>query len=166
MITILKSADGVTEQALLRFSQKARKAVGLKGTVGLLLTCDREMQQLNRRFRGKDKPTDVLSFPAVDVVADKFAGDLAISVDIASANARSFGHSTKKELCVLILHGLLHLAGYDHETDAGEMARKEARLRRELGLPASLIARTEMPGSNRKRMKSKTTASLQKAGRR
>jgi probable rRNA maturation factor len=143
LITIQKSADGVSEQSLLRFSHKARKAVGLKGSVSLLLTSNREMQQLNRCFRGKNKPTDVISFPAADVVTAKFAGDLAISVDIASANARNFGHSTKEEVCVLILHGLLHLAGYDHENDSGEMAREETRLRRQLGLPSSLIARTE-----------------------
>lgn len=136
----------MSEQALLRFSQKARKAVGLKGRVSLLLTSNREMQQLNRCFRGKNKPTDVISFPAADIVIDKFAGDLAISVDIASANARSFGHTMKEELCVLILHGMLHLAGYDHEADSGQMARKEARLRRELGLPVNLIARAEGAG--------------------
>jgi probable rRNA maturation factor len=144
----------VSEQALLRFSQKARKAVGLKGRVSLLLTSNREMQQLNRCFRGKNKPTDVISFPAADIVANKFAGDLAISVEIASANAKSFGHSTKEELFVLILHGMLHLAGYDHETDSGEMARKEARLRRELGLPTNLIARTE--GETKARRKART----------
>jgi probable rRNA maturation factor len=144
LITIQKAVTGVSEQALLRFSQKARRAVGLKGRVSLLLTSNREMQHLNRCFRGKNKPTDVISFPAVNIVTDKFAGDLAISVDIASANARSFGHSPKEELCVLILHGMLHLAGYDHEKDSGQMARKEARLRRELGLPTNLIARTEV----------------------
>jgi probable rRNA maturation factor len=143
LITIQKSAEGVNEKSLLRFTGEARKAVGLKGEVGLLLTSNREMRQLNRSFRGKDKPTDVISFPAVEVVSAKFAGDLAISVDIATANAKNFGHSTEAEIRVLILHGLLHLAGYDHETDDGEMARKEQRLRAKLGLPLNLIARSE-----------------------
>lgn len=136
----------MSEQALLRFSQKARKAVGLQGRVSLLLTPNREMQHLNRCFRGKNKATDVISFPAAEIVTHKFAGDLAISADIASANARALGHSAKEELYILILHGMLHLAGYDHETDSGQMARKEARLRRELGLPTNLIARAETAG--------------------
>jgi len=121
----------------------ARKAVNLTGDVSLLLTSSRQMQVLNRNFRGKDKATDVLSFPAVKEVASKFAGDLAISVDIAKFNARQLGHSPEEEVRVLILHGLLHLAGYDHETDDGKMARKESRLRNQLGLPSSLIARSD-----------------------
>ena len=122
---------------------QARKAVGLKGEVSVLLTSSRQMRQLNKSFRGKDKPTDVISFPAVETVAHKVAGDLAISMDIAAANAKSFGHSTTDEIRILILHGLLHLAGYDHEKDQGEMARKEHRLRHKLGLPSNLIARNE-----------------------
>jgi len=111
--------------------------------VSLLLTSNRQMRILNRSFRGKDQPTDVLSFPASEVVSAKFAGDLAISVDIARSNARALGHSTEDEIRVLILHGLLHLAGYDHEDDDGQMVRKESRLRTKLGLPSALIARTE-----------------------
>jgi probable rRNA maturation factor len=143
LITIQKSVEGVKENSLLRFTGQAREAVGLKGDVSLLLTSNREMRQLNRSFRGKDKPTDVISFPAVEAVSRQFAGDLAISVDIAVANAKNFGHSTEAEICILILHGLLHLAGYDHETDDGKMARKEQRLRAKLGLPTNLIARTQ-----------------------
>ncbi len=143
VITIEKSVPGIKESSLKRFMGRARKAVGLKGEVSVLLTSNREMRQLNRCFRGKDKPTDVISFPAAAAVTDKVAGDLAISLDIAAANARSFGHSTDEEVRVLILHGLLHLAGYDHERDKGEMARKEDRLREKLGLPSNLIARTE-----------------------
>ncbi len=143
MITIQKAVDGVSEATLLRFTNRAKAAIRLRGDVSLLLTSSRKMRHLNRCFRGKDKPTDVISFPAVEAVADKFAGDVAISVDIAAANARLFGHSLQDELRVLILHGLLHLAGYDHEVDHGEMARQEERLRRRLGLPANLIARAE-----------------------
>ncbi len=101
------------------------------------------MRQLNRSFRGKDQPTDIISFPAPDAVLPKVAGDLAISIDIAAANAKSLGHSVEQEVRVLILHGLLHLAGYDHEKDEGQMARKEKRLREELRLPSNLIARSE-----------------------
>jgi probable rRNA maturation factor len=158
LITIQKSVEGVKETSLLRFTGQARKALGLKGGVSLLLTSNREMRQLNRSFRGKNKPTDVISFPAVDVVSKQFAGDLAISVDIAADNAKNFGHSTEAEICVLILHGLLHLAGYDHETDGGEMARKEQRLRAKLGLPLNLIARSEqMPKTPVRRRKARGT---------
>ena len=142
MITIEKEVEGIKESTLKRFMGEAQKAVGLTGEVSVLLTSNRQMRQLNRCFRGKDKPTDVISFPAVDAVSHKIAGDLAISVDIAAANAKSFGHTTDEEVRVLILHGLLHLAGYDHEKDKGEMARKEERLREKLGLPLNLIART------------------------
>lgn len=143
VIEIEKQVDGTTTARLARFVAAARRAVRLQGEVSLLLTGNYQMRILNRSFRGKDKPTDVISFPAIDVVRSKFAGDLAISVDIAAANARRLGHSMEDELRVLILHGLLHLAGHDHETDNGEMARKESRLRKLLGLPSALIARTE-----------------------
>ncbi len=145
MITIEKTVEGIKPAGLERFAVQARKAVGLKGDVSMLLTSNRQMRQLNRSFRGKDKPTDVISFPAIDEVFRKFAGDLAISLDIAAANAKQYGHSTQEEVCVLILHGLLHLAGYDHESDRGEMAQKEQRLRVKLGLPSNLIARSEEP---------------------
>jgi probable rRNA maturation factor len=144
LITIEKFVDGVKESSLTQFAEKARKAVGLKSDISVLLTSNREMRRLNRNFRGKDKPTDVISFPAMEAVSKEFAGDLAISVDVAAANARHFGHSTQAEVCVLILHGLLHLAGYDHEQDDGEMARKEQRLRLKLGLPSNLIARSDL----------------------
>lgn len=112
----------------------------------MLITGNREVQALNREFRKKNKPTDVISFPSV---ALGIAGDIAISADIARANGRELGHGTLAELKVLILHGILHLAGLDHEADHGEMARKEARLRRQLGLPVGLIER--MNGAHRER---------------
>lgn len=113
----------------------------MRGEVNVVITGNRQIQALNRRFRFKDKPTDVLSFPAA--AGDGLAGDIAISAQIARKNARSFGHSTAEELKILILHGMLHLAGYDHETDKGEMQRREDRLRRQFGLPATLIRRTQ-----------------------
>lgn len=115
--------------------------MGVSGTVDVLLTSDRELRRLNRSFRGKDKATDVLSFPAPPELADRCAGDLAISLETAGRQAAAFRHSTDIEVRVLLLHGLLHLAGMDHETDAGEMAAEEQRVRRELRLPHSLIAR-------------------------
>ncbi len=91
------------------------------------------------------KPTDVLSFPAEALVQrrKRIAGDLAISVPTARRQGTACGHSLGTELKVLILHGLLHLAGYDHETDTGQMARRERRLRARLGLPQGLIERAE-----------------------
>lgn len=97
------------------------------------------MRRLNREFRGKHKSTDVLSFPAAR--NGKLAGDIAISRDIARQNAKILGHSLGEEVKILLLHGLLHLAGHDHETDDGEMAELEQRLRARLKLPRGLIER-------------------------
>lgn len=131
----------VSRTGLERFTARACRAVRLRGEVNVLIAPSAELRRLNREFRRKDKPTDVLSFPASP--GEKgVAGDIAISATIARANARRLGHTVGKELQVLILHGLLHLAGYDHETDSGAMRRKEERLRAELGLPAALIARS------------------------
>jgi probable rRNA maturation factor len=103
------------------------------------LTGDDELQSLNRDFRGKDQPTDVLSFPGDGVT---YLGDLAISAERAAAQAAEHGHAPQEEVCILLLHGLLHLLGYDHETDRGKMRRLEARWRAEFGLPAGLIERS------------------------
>ena len=94
------------------------------------------------QFRGKDYATDVLSFPAEPSDA-RHLGDLAISTLRARAQAREFGHSTEDELRILMLHGVLHLLGHDHETDRGRMARVESRWRKELGLPNGLIERAQ-----------------------
>lgn len=142
MVIVRKAAPGISAQALDRFTQRARKAAGLRGKVNVVLTSSRELRLLNRRFRGKDKPTDVLSFPPIPIVAEKFAGDIVISTDIAARNARSYQHEPSQELKILILHGIIHLAGYDHESDRGQMARLEERLRRDLGLSSGLIHRT------------------------
>ncbi|HWR37684.1 MAG TPA: rRNA maturation RNase YbeY [Clostridia bacterium] len=121
-----------------RFAARARRAARLSGYINVLIAHNSELRELNRQFRHKDKPTDVLSFPSEE---DRFAGDIAISADIARENGKQLGHGITTELKVLILHGVLHLAGYDHETDNGEMARKERRLRAELNLPDGLIER-------------------------
>jgi probable rRNA maturation factor len=108
--------------------------------VTVLLTTDRKIRQLNRDFRGKDKSTDVLSFPA-EPGPEKLAGDLAISIPTARKQAAAQGHTLALEIKILILHGLLHLAGYDHEADTGQMARREKTLRAKLSLPLGLIER-------------------------
>ena len=114
--------------------------------VNVLVTNSSELRALNRRFRRADKATDVLSFRAQEVERGKvglLAGDVAISADIARENAERLGHSVGDEVKILSLHGILHLAGFDHERDNGEMARKESRLRRQLKLETALIERAQ-----------------------
>ena len=188
LVILQSKVKGVSARALGQFAARTRRAAGVRGEVDVLVTSSAVLRRLNRRFRGKNAATDVLSFPSHDKIhhggtetrrkgagsrtqdagtrrpvlhvacllppascnssvapclsGGCFAGDLAISAEIAASNARRLGHSAGDELKILILHGLLHLAGYDHETDSGEMARKETRLRRLLGLPAALIERT------------------------
>lgn len=143
MVILHKPVPGLTELSLDRFVLRARRITGLRGRVTVLVTSSREMRRLNQRFRGKDKPTDVLSFPPAPLVAKGFAGDLAISAEIAAQNARRLGHSPAEEIKILSLHGVLHLRGYDHENDKGQMARREQQLRKQLGLPLALIERSE-----------------------
>lgn len=132
------------QRVLAVFLREAAEAVRLDGEVSVLLTTDDEIRRLNRDFRHKDKATDVLSFPAAELPAGqpRMAGDLAISVETAARQADEAGHPLATEMQVLMLHGLLHLKGYDHETDSGQMARREAVLRRRLGLSAGLIERS------------------------
>lgn len=141
-----RKADTATRlpsvRALNRFLAEAQATVRLKGQVTVLLTTNPAIRRLNRQFRGKNKATDVLSFPAMQGPgAEEMAGDLAISVPTASKQAGEQGHPLATEIKVLILHGLLHLAGYDHETDEGQMARRERLLRAKLKLPLGLIER-------------------------
>lgn len=125
---------------LTRFLRRAIDATALAGDVSVLLTGDDAIRTLNRTYRGKDKATDVLSFAAADH-GQGVAGDLAISLETALRQADEHRHDLEIEIKILLLHGLLHLAGYDHETDNGTMHRKEIRLRRKLGLPAALTER-------------------------
>ena len=120
-----------------------------KGDVCVALVSDARMRALNRQFRGKDKVTDVLSFPAqlgsvsaVPSVAG-FLGDIVIASAVAKKQAKAAGHSLNTEIRILALHGLLHLVGYDHDGDDGKMARVEARLRKKAGLPEGLIERVK-----------------------
>ena len=151
-------ANGLQPSALTRFLNRARTAVGVGGQVDILLANDETLRQLNKTFRGKNKSTDVLSFPAPSAFAKKHAGDLAISLETAARQAKTYGHTLAEETKILILHGLLHLAGEDHETDNGEMAAREATLRRELRLPTTLIERTTASPSKKPSSTTKKTS--------
>jgi len=156
--TSLKDAreDGLPSvRSLARFLAEAQAAVRLRGNVSVLLTTDAAIRRLNRQFRGLNKATDVLSFPAGGPAADGIAGDLAISVPIARHQGAAHGHTLGVELKVLMLHGLLHLAGYDHESDTGQMARRERLLRGRLGLPLGLIERVATTGAAISKRKSR-----------
>lgn len=124
---------------------------GIAGGLTIALVSDAAMRRLNRRFRAVDRATDVLSFPAGKVLpgAGASLGDLAIALGVARAQAREMGHALEVELRILALHGLLHLLGYDHEADQGEMGRIEDRLRRRAGLPSALIVRATRSARHR-----------------
>lgn len=115
---------------LRRVVQGAAAELGVDGEIALVLTNDRFIRPLNARYRGKDKATDVLSFPGEG--GENGLGDVLISVETAGRNARGLGRTLLQELDVLALHGFLHVLGYDHETDDGTMDRLERRLRRKL----------------------------------
>ncbi len=136
------STHSVSAAQLQRFARRAQTLARVKGEVDILISGNTRLRDLNRRFRHKNKPTDVLSFPRPS------GGDIAISAQIALDNAHHYGHSLATELKILVLHGMLHLAGYDHESDNGRMARAEARLRSQLKLPASLIDRAHSSGKS------------------
>lgn len=129
-----------------------------RGVVSIALVTDAAMRRLNRTYRGVDRVTDVLSFPAEGPTRERrpvgrtpeprkslgpnYLGDIAIAIGVAGRQARAEGHPVPTEVRVLALHGLLHLLGYDHEADRGLMARVEERLRRRACLPVGLIARS------------------------
>ena len=150
LVIFQKRIADLTELALRRFVARARRAAGLKGGVNVLVTSSAEMKSLNRRFRGEDKPTDVLSFPAEPDAQKRFAGEIAISAEIAAQNAWALGHSPAEEVKILVLHGVLHLRAYDHECDNGRMARREKQLRAKLHLPLGLIERATTPRAGKK----------------
>jgi probable rRNA maturation factor len=139
-----RAAADVRPRALTRFARKLEIEITKGRPFDILITGDAELRKLNRTHRNKDYATDVLSFPAPQPLAPGRwpLGDLAISLARARAQAREFGHTTEQEIRVLMLHGLLHLLGMDHETDAGRMARAERRWRKRFGLPDGLIERS------------------------
>ena len=121
------------------FALELQETVARGRPFGCLITSNEDMQRLNAQFRRKNKPTDVLSFPSGEKRG--FLGDIAISAELAAEQASELGHPVDKEIAILMLHGLLHLLGLDHEKDDGRMARAEKRWRARLELPAGLIER-------------------------
>jgi probable rRNA maturation factor len=137
LITYRRKPAHIDFSALESFAETLRSRVARGREFHCLVTGDAELRQLNRRYRGGDYATDVLSFPG----AGAWLGDIAISLGRARAQSKAGRHSVEDELRILLLHGVLHLTGMDHESDGGRMARAEARWRRTLGLPAGLIER-------------------------
>ena len=133
---------GLQRDRLEAFAQLLKTRIARGRDFHCRITGDAELRRLNRDFLGKDYVTDVLSFPSDPTeTAVGFLGDLAISRQRAAAQALAFHHSLTEELQLLLLHGLLHLTGLDHERDDGEMARVERRWQRKLSLPVSLTER-------------------------
>ena len=127
-----------------------------RGTVTVALVSDARIRTLNRQYRGKDRATDVLSFAygasaaAVAAPRHPHLGDIVIARGVAARQASAAGHPMPAELRILALHGLLHLLGYDHERDSGQMARLERKLRRKGGLTTGLIERRAPVGTGRR----------------
>lgn len=138
-VVFRKRFQDVASRPLQEFAEILSRDVASGRDFVCLITSSQELAELNQRFRGKNDSTDVLSFPATGDPG--YLGDLAISLPHARAQAREFGHSTTDEVRVLMLHGVLHLTGLDHEADHGQMRRAESRWRKRLGLPSGLIAR-------------------------
>ena len=153
-VTFKRVPATLHRRAIENFARKLQAEVSKGRPFDTLVTGDADLRRLNRDFRGQDHPTDVLSFPSADCTPKRNPerkrgvllsplGDLAISLARARAQARQFGHTTEQEIQILMLHGLLHLLGFDHETDAGRMALAEKRWRVRLALPISLIERVQ-----------------------
>ena len=132
---------GLDRRELERFAQHLQSRVAKGRPFHCLITGDADLRRWNRDFLQKDYPTDVLSFPATGSDHAAMLGDLAISRHRAARQAVEFGHTLGEEVKLLMLHGVLHLTGLDHESDKGEMARIERRWRVELGLSAGLTER-------------------------
>ncbi len=146
LITFRCALGPQQSEALERFARRLCRLITGGRIFHCLISTDRELRRLNRRFRRRDAPTDVLSFPVAENFPSApgqthFLGDIAISLDRAARQARRLGHSLYEELCILMLHGVLHLTGMDHSSDGGEMARAEMRWRKKFGLPAALTER-------------------------
>jgi probable rRNA maturation factor len=133
---------GAEEKRRLRsFVRDLSERIGAGRPFSCVITNDKRLQELNRQFLNHNYPTDVLSFPQPN--GSDELGEMAISIERADVQAQQYGHPLMDELRILILHGVLHLTGMDHERDRGEMARAERRFRKELGLRDGLIARSK-----------------------
>ncbi len=139
ILLTLRCPRGLDRKGLRAFAERLQEEVAGNLDFCCLLTDDRELRRMNREFLKKDYATDVLSFPGEDT--REFLGEIAISVQRAAEQAGTFGHSTEDEIRILMLHGVLHLLGMDHETDGGKMASAERIWRKALGLPSGLIER-------------------------
>jgi probable rRNA maturation factor len=147
-----RAGKGFSRRDVAAFARRLREEVAGSRPFTCLLTNDARLRRLNRDFLGNDYPTDVLSFPEEGGSESPESGDcasvvpslgeIAISADRAREQAAEFGHSVEEEIGILMLHGLLHLLGLDHETDRGKMARVERKWRERLALPGGLIERT------------------------
>jgi probable rRNA maturation factor len=138
LITYRRPPVRLDRSLIESFAETLRQRVAGGREFHCLVTGDAELRKLNKTYLGKDYATDVLSFPG----AAPYLGDIAISLARARAQARVFGHAEEDEVRILMLHGLLHLRGMDHEADRGRMARAEKRWRGVFGLPAGLIERS------------------------
>jgi len=139
-LVVRKLSRRIPRTALCDFLIEITRRISGGREIVCLIADDRELRKLNREFRGKDCTTDVLSFPS-DSANGAGLGEIAISIDRAAVQAGEHGHSITDELRILMLHGALHLAGFDHEKDSGEMERAELRWRKRFGLPCGLIER-------------------------
>jgi probable rRNA maturation factor len=131
----------LNRKGIRSFAARLQREVAGGRRFECLIARDRELRRLNLEFLGKDYPTDVLSFPSGS--KEGTLGDIAISADRAREQAREFGHEMNEEIGILMLHGVLHLLGMDHERDRGRMRRAESKWRKALDLPATLIERAE-----------------------
>ena len=148
MIVNRQRSVPISIRSLERFTVRASRLLELPADCfTICLVTSGAMARWNRAYRGKDRPTDVLSFPSgengvpqsskqnrADGSNTAYLGDIAIAPAVARGNALCLGRTLQDEMRILILHGILHLMGYDHETDSGQMERRERRLRRALGL--------------------------------
>ena len=132
-----RTSLGVNEQLLARITKTLTKK-----DIELIVTNDDEMRSINSEFRGIDKPTDVLSFPYEDMPMSPL-GSIVISSSHVQEKAQELSHTNDDEFTLLFIHGILHLLGFDHEVDNGEMRAKEKKLIEQFNLPHSLIIRIE-----------------------
>jgi len=147
----MKSIIDLDNQTSLTVDLDALEAIAQSLTnreIELIITDNENIQELNREYREKDNPTDVLSFPletpfTEQSVFDVPLGSIVISADYVREKANIYGHTEQDELKLLFIHGLLHLMGYDHETDEGEMRQKEREIIEQFNLPSSLIIRND-----------------------
>lgn len=147
----MKSIIDLDNQTSLNVDIDALEAIAQSLTnreIELIITNNESIRELNREYREKNNPTDVLSFPletpfTEQSVFDIPLGTIVISADFVKEKAKTYGHAEQDELKLLFIHGLLHLLGYDHETDDGEMRQKEREIIEQFGLPSSLIIRND-----------------------